>query len=167
MDLLKEKLEDKQYQIEGYEADDVISLFIRTVSEKFDKKQYFLIVSTDKDYMQLIEDNETKGVAQLKPGKNWEYVTYEKFCKLYGFEPSYYASILALMGDSSDNVKGVPGIGEKRAADLVRKYGDLRKWILDKDDEGDPMKRTCLNNVEGIERDLRLVDLENSDIFKF
>jgi len=166
MDLMKEKLDYKQYQIKGYEADDVISLFIKTVLEKFSKKQYFLIVSTDKDYMQLIADNEIKGIVQLKIGKEWKYITYEKFCKLYKIKPEEYASILALMGDASDNLKGVPGIGEKRAFQVIQKHGDIRNWIFDKDDKEDKLRRKCLDNRDLIQKALFLVDLQDTKILK-
>ena len=175
MDLMKSELKlerfsrvqyFKQYQIKGYEADDVISLFLKTAIEKYSgEKQYFLIVSTDKDYMQLIADDNEKSVVQLKMGKEWKFVTYKSFCSEFGISPEQYPSILALMGDKSDSVKGVPGIGEKRAIEVVKKHGDVRDWIFSGDDLGCDLRRKCLDNRDGIQRDLMLVDLQNSRIF--
>jgi len=166
MNLIKDKLEQPQYEIRGYEADDVISLFLKTAIEQCrGEKQYFLIVSTDKDYMQLIQSDAEKSIVQLKMGKQWEFISYKSFCKEFGILPQQYPSFLALMGDRSDGVKGVPGIGEKRALEVIQKHGDVRDWIFSGDDLNCPLRRKCLDNRDGIQRDLLLVNLQNSRIF--
>lgn len=107
--------------VENYEADDLIATFTKAFQNDSD---LFEIVTSDKDLFQLISDNvrilrAEKGVTQLK-----EY-DREAFYEKYGFEPSQMIDYLSLMGDSSDNIPGIRGIGDKRAKDLISKFGSL------------------------------------------
>ena len=110
----------KYLECEGYEADDIIG----TISLWCDKDPEYeaLIVSSDKDLLQLISD-ETK-VKLLKPK---DYIMMDKatFIQTYGFEPIKMIDLKALMGDASDNIPGVKGIGEKTAIKLLTLYGSL------------------------------------------
>lgn len=165
MDLLKRKLEYKNYLIENYEADDVISLFIRTIADSVDK-HYFLIVSNDKDYHQLLADNANRAVAQLMiKKKGWEYLTYKKFCNEKGIKPEEFTGVLALMGDESDNITGIPGIGIKRALKVVKEYGDVKNWIFDNWDDAEGLKLKCLEHADTVKKNLMLVDLHINPIF--
>lgn len=110
----------KYLECEGYEADDIIG----TISSWCDKDPEYeaLIVSSDKDLLQLISDETV--VKLLKPK---DYIMMDKatFIQTYGFEPIKMIDLKALMGDSSDNIPGVKGIGEKTAIKLLTQYGSL------------------------------------------
>ena len=110
----------KYLECEGYEADDIIG----TISSWCDKDPEYeaLIVSSDKDLLQLISDETV--VKLLKPK---DYIMMDKatFIQTYGFEPFKMIDLKALMGDASDNIPGVKGIGEKTAIKLLTQYGSL------------------------------------------
>ena len=104
----------------GYEADDIIG----TISLWCDKDPEYeaLIVSSDKDLLQLISDETT--MKLLRP-KDYVMMDKNKFIETYGFEPIKMIDLKSLMGDASDNIPGVKGIGEKGAIKLLCKYGSL------------------------------------------
>ena len=110
----------KYVEKEGYEADDIIG----TIASLCDKDPLFdgLIISSDKDLLQLISP-----VVKMNLLKTKETCFYDEktFKKDYGFEPIKIIDLKALMGDSSDNIPGVKGIGEKTALNLIRTYGSL------------------------------------------
>lgn len=104
---------------EGFEADDLVG----TLSHKFSDVKS-IIITGDKDSYQLID--EYTDVYLTKTGvSDLLKLTSENFVRQIGYEPSRVIDMKALMGDSSDNIPGVPGIGEKTAFLLVSKYGDL------------------------------------------
>lgn len=107
------------YEIDSYEADDIIGTF----SKKFNNNDYeCLIVSSDKDLLQLI----TKNVS-VKLLKQTGHILYneKQFISDYGFEPIKMIDLKAISGDPSDNIKGVKGIGEKGAIKLIMSYNSL------------------------------------------
>ena len=110
--------------LRGYEADDVIGTLARQAA---DQGTNVVIVSGDKDFQQLIRP----GVWLLNPGRGGpasveeQWVSVENGGERLGVEPRHVTDYLALVGDSSDNVPGVRGIGDKTARDLVREFGDL------------------------------------------
>ena len=110
----------KYLECEGYEADDIIG----TISSWCDKDPEYeaLIVSSDKDLLQLISDETV--VKLLKP-KDYIMMDEATFIQTYGFEPIKMIDLKALMGDASDNIPGVKGIGEKTAIKLLTQYGSL------------------------------------------
>ncbi|MCL1829130.1 MAG: DNA polymerase I [Oscillospiraceae bacterium] len=115
----------KRCELEGYEADDLIG----TVSLKCEEAGWdCLIVTGDKDSFCLISERTHVKHIRTKAGKT-EALIYdpEKFREEYGFEPERMPDLKALMGDASDNIPGVSGVGEKTAADLIRKYGTVEK----------------------------------------
>lgn len=109
-------------EIKGYEADDVIGTVAKMAAKK--NLQVFM-VTPDKDYGQLIEDN----ICMYKPrkgGDSIEIVTKDIINKYYHIDnPIKVIDILALWGDASDNVPGVPGIGEKSAIKLISEFGSI------------------------------------------
>ncbi len=107
----------KVLEMAGYEADDLIASLAKRLAEK-DFKVY--IVSSDKDLLQLVQDK----IFMYDPYKDLIY-DVEKVKERYGVAPEKVPDILALAGDAIDNVPGVKGIGEKRAQEIVRKYGSL------------------------------------------
>lgn len=110
----------KYLECEGYEADDIIG----TISSWCDKDPEYeaLIVSSDKDLLQLISEETV--VKLLKP-KDYIMMDEATFIQTYGFEPIKMIDLKALMGDASDNIPGVKGIGEKTAIKLLTQYGSL------------------------------------------
>ncbi len=110
----------KYFEIEGYEADDIIGTFAKDV----DNSQDFtgVIVSSDKDLLQLISD---KVVVKLLKPKDYIWMNKETFFETYGLEPRKMVDLKSLMGDASDNIPGVKGIGEKTALKLLQEYGSL------------------------------------------
>ncbi|MGN1182829.1 MAG: DNA polymerase I [Faecalibacillus sp.] len=105
-------------EIEGYEGDDIIG----TISKKAsDLKMDVSIYTNDKDMMQLINDHV---VQYKKPQKTNEYeiITKDSFYEKYQLVPDQMRDLLGLMGDSADNIPGIPGIGEKTALKLLHQY---------------------------------------------
>jgi DNA polymerase-1 len=107
----------------GYEADDLLGTAARLASESGAEA---VVVTGDRDSLQLVTDSvrvllvrTAKGVTETKS------YTPEVFAEEYGFEPPRLVDLKALMGDSSDNIKGVAGVGEKTAKDLISRFGSL------------------------------------------
>ncbi|HPK30356.1 MAG TPA: DNA polymerase I [Bacteroidales bacterium] len=121
----------------GYEADDVIStIAVRGAAKGFD----VYMVTPDKDFGQVISDH----IWQYKPGKSGnenEIIGKEEICAKYGIsDPKQVIDILTIWGDSSDNIKGVYGIGEVGAKKLISQYGSIEN-ILEHIDELTPKQR--------------------------
>lgn len=110
----------KYLECDGYEADDIIGT-ISMWCEKDDDYEA-LIVSSDKDLLQLISDETT---VKLLKTKDYIWMDKKAFIDTYGFNPIHMIDLKALMGDSSDNIPGVKGIGEKGAIKLVSEYQTL------------------------------------------
>lgn len=110
----------KYFELAGYEADDIIGTFAKKVDENDD----FIatIISSDKDLLQLISDDVE--VKLLKP-KDYIRMNKQVFYDTYGLEPIKMIDLKSLMGDASDNIPGVKGIGEKTAIKLLQQYGSL------------------------------------------
>ncbi len=110
----------KYYEIDNYEADDIIGTF----SMYCDKESEYIgtIISSDKDLLQLISDD-----VDIKLLKQKDYIRYNKdnFKKEWGIDPINIIDLKALMGDSSDNIPGVKGVGEKTALKLLQEYKTL------------------------------------------
>ena len=110
--------------LKGYEADDVIGTLAR---QGVEQRVNVVIVSGDKDFQQLVQP----GVWLLNPGRGGpasveeQWVSVENGAERLGVPPARVTDYLALVGDSSDNVPGVRGIGDKTARDLVNEFGDL------------------------------------------
>ncbi len=147
MPLLKELLDDmgiRRYELEGYEADDILGTAARICEEK---SWDCVIVTGDKDSLQLISEHTSVCNVKTRMGQTETIVyTPEVFQAEYGFAPPRMVDLKALMGDSSDNIPGVPGIGEKTALDLLRRYGSLDGIYQDLD---------ALDVREGVRKKLR------------
>ena len=103
----------------GFEADDIIATYAKKINE-----QNVNIISSDKDLMQLINNR----ITIYDPMKR-TYITKEDVIKKFGVTPDKVLDVLSLMGDASDNVPGVPGIGAKTASSLINEYGSLDNLI--------------------------------------
>ena len=147
MPLLKELLDDmgvRRYELEGFEADDILGTAARICEEQgWD----CVIVTGDKDSLQLVSDRTSVCNVKTRMGQT-ETILYtpEVFAAEYGFAPAKMVDLKALMGDSSDNIPGVPGIGEKTALDLLHRYGSLDGIYGDLD---------ALDVKEGVRKKLR------------
>lgn len=112
-------------QLDGFEADDVIGTLARKASEQGIE---VVIVAGDKDFMQLISPR----VRMLNPrrgGQGMEWIDEEGVRERFGVRPEQVTEVLALTGDTSDNVPGVPGVGDKTATTLVQMYGDVENVL--------------------------------------
>jgi DNA polymerase-1 len=106
----------------GLEADDIIACYAKAALAEGWK---VTIVSSDKDLMQLVED----GKLDLLDTMNNRRIGREQVIEKFGVPPEQLGDVLALMGDSVDNVPGVPGIGPKTAAQLIQQYGDVESVL--------------------------------------
>ena len=104
--------------LQGYEADDVIGTLARTMA---DESLEIVIVTGDKDFFQLVRD----GVTVFNPRDEGTWFDADGVESKFGVRPDQVVDMLALMGDAVDNVKGVPGIGEKGARTLIGEHGTL------------------------------------------
>ena len=123
-------------EISGYEADDVIATFAKAACNQ---GQDCLIVSSDKDLMQLVNEQ----VKLLDPIKNI-IIGDEEVQQKFGVLPNRVVDVQALAGDSSDNVPGVPGIGIKTAAELINQYGNLEQLLANANNIKQPKRRETL-----------------------
>jgi len=114
-------------EVEGYEADDVIGT-TASLSEKSGAHSY--VLTGDRDSLQLISDNTT---VLLASNNDTIFFDRAKFNEVYGVEPEVFVDVKALMGDSSDNIPGVAGIGEKTALKLVSQCGGIENIFADVD----------------------------------
>jgi DNA polymerase-1 len=104
--------------LEGYEADDVIG----TLARKAEAKSYTVfVVSNDKDMLQLVNDK----VCVLNPPKDNLICDAAKVEEILGVPPSKVVDVMALRGDSVDNIPGAPGIGDKGSVDLIQRFGSV------------------------------------------
>ena len=129
--------------IKGFEADDVIG----SMAKRAEKEGFTVyMVTPDKDYGQLISPS----IIQYKPGKSGsehELIDVEKVCEKYNIStPEQVIEILTIMGDSSDNVPGVKGVGEVGAGKLISKYGSVAN-IYDHIDELTPKQKEAFENA--------------------
>ncbi|MCX8050754.1 MAG: DNA polymerase I [Chlorobi bacterium] len=127
-------------ELPGYEADDIIgTLATRAAAEGFD----VYCVTSDKDFYQLVSDR----IKLLKPnggGSDYEVHGVEQCYERFGVAPERVVEVLALMGDSSDNIPGVHGVGEKTARALIAEYGTLEQLYAHLDEIAKPSLRQRL-----------------------
>lgn len=125
--------------VSGYEADDIIG----TLAKRWGSKHHpFYIVSGDKDFMQLVNQD----INILAPRKNeqWEKIDAAAVKEKFQVPPEEIVDLLGLMGDASDNVPGVPGVGEKTAAKLVSTYHSLEQLYAHMDEIKQPKLHNAL-----------------------
>ena len=133
----------KYFELAGYEADDIIGTFSKKITEL--PEYTGLIVSSDKDLLQLITDDVE--VKLLKP-QNYLRMNKTTFFDTYGLEPPKMVDLKSLMGDASDNIPGVKGIGEKTALKLLQEYGSLDNIYQNIDNIKGAVKTKLINDKE-------------------
>ncbi|MGR6896677.1 DNA polymerase I [Rummeliibacillus sp. BSL5] len=135
----------KQYELDLYEADDIIGTLSKEADEQ---KLEVIIVSGDKDLTQLASDNTTvyitrKGITDI------EHYTPSHIEEKYGLTPHQIIDMKGLMGDSSDNIPGVPGVGEKTAIKLLKQYPTIEELYQHIDEvSGAKLKEKLAANEE-------------------
>ncbi|WP_058990659.1 DNA polymerase I [Anaerococcus rubeinfantis] len=125
-----DSLNVKYLDIDGYEADDIVGTFSKIAK---DEGLETVIITGDKDYFQLVNDDvivylTRKGISQM------EEITEEKIKEDYGLSPKQLIDVKGLMGDKSDNIPGVDGIGEKTAIKFIKQYGSMEDLYDNLDD---------------------------------
>ena len=140
-----------QYELSGYEADDLIG----TISRRCEHDGWdCVIVTGDKDSLQLITPHTRVRLLSGSRGESSaRNMTEEAFREAYGFDPIHMIDLKALAGDSSDNITGVPGIGEKTAMALIQQYGSIDAVYADV--EGLPLKPGFLCKLKDGEESAR------------
>ena len=148
-------LKIRYVEVDGFEADDVLAtLTTQALAEDFD----VLICSGDRDSLQLVTDRSTvlypvKGVSELAR------MTPEAVQTKYGVLPERYSDLAALVGESSDNLPGVPGVGPKTAAKWIGQYGDLTGLVAHVDEIKGKAGDSLREHLDGVLRNRRLNQL--------
>lgn len=149
----------RNLEFEGWEADDVIA----TLATRADRAGIkTCVVSTDRDAFQLCSDNvclmmTPRGVSDV------QVYTPDRVEARYGIPPALVPDFIGLKGDTSDNIPGVPGIGDKTAAELIARYGSLES-VLEHVDELSPARSKALREHAGQARDSKLLATMRRDL---
>jgi DNA polymerase I len=138
---------------DGLEADDIIACYVKVATAAGWK---VTIVSSDKDLMQLIED----GQVDMLDTMNDRRIGREQVIEKFGVPPEKVGEVLALMGDSVDNVPGVPGVGPKTATQLIQQYGDVEGVLAHVEEIAKPkLKQNLIEHAEAARLSRELVRL--------
>ncbi|GFR38067.1 DNA polymerase I [Insulibacter thermoxylanivorax] len=116
----------QQFELEGYEADDIIGTLTRMADEE---KMETLVVTGDKDMLQLASEHVKIALTIRRGISEMEVYGPEQIQEKYGLKPLQIIDMKGLMGDASDNIPGVPGIGEKTALKLLHEYGSVENVL--------------------------------------
>ncbi|MEU6401873.1 DNA polymerase I [Streptomyces sp. NPDC046985] len=155
---LLDAMHASRFAVEGYEADDVIAtLATQAEAEGFE----VLIVTGDRDSFQLVSDHTTvlyptKGVSELTR------FTPEKVVEKYGLTPAQYPDFAALRGDPSDNLPGIPGVGEKTAAKWINQFGSFAELVERVDEVKGKAGQNLREHLEAVKLNRRLTELERN-----
>ena len=148
MPMIKEILNAMKIDIiekEGYEGDDILGT-IAKYGEEQNLKVY--ILSGDRDTFQLASKNTTIRIPRTKAGKTeTEEYNAKAIKKEYGIEPKQLIEVKGLQGDTSDNIPGVPGVGNKTALTLIQKFGSIENLYKAIDEETDELKGKSRSNI--------------------
>jgi DNA polymerase I len=143
-------------ELAGYEADDILATL---ASQARDKGRDVVIVTGDRDAFQLVEDPHIK-VMYTRKGLS-DTVVYDEagIAERYGVPASSYAVLASLRGDPSDNLAGVPGVGEKTAAKLVSSYGELDGIFAHLDELTPKLRQNLAENEDRVRRNAKVIPL--------
>ena len=145
----------KQYELEGYEADDIIATFTKSA----EKSNYEVLICTgDRDSFQLVNNKTTvlypkKGVTEMAR------MTPDAVKEKYGLTPQQYPDFAALRGDPSDNLPSVPGVGEKTATKWISDYGSLEKLIENANEITGKVGQSLRENIAAVKLNRELTHL--------
>ena len=144
-----------QFEVEGYEADDVIA----TITKQAEKESAEVLICTgDRDSFQLVNDKTTvlypkRGVSDLAR------MTPDAVQEKYGMSPAQYPDFAALRGDPSDNLPSIPGVGEKTAAKWVVEFGSLQELLSNVDKVGGKVGQALRDSIDNVIRNRELTQL--------
>jgi DNA polymerase-1 len=147
-----------RFTVEGYEADDIIAtLATQAEAEGFE----VLIVTGDRDSFQLVSEHTTvlyptRGVSELTR------FTPEKVVEKYGLTPAQYPDFAALRGDPSDNLPGIPGVGEKTAAKWIKQFGSFAELVERAEEVKGKAGQNLRDHLEAVKLNRRLTELERT-----
>ncbi len=143
------------YEIDGYEADDVIG----TIAKQAGKEDYeVLIVTGDRDSFQLIDDR--INVLWAKAGTELIRMDEAGVREKYGLSPAQIIEYKGLAGDASDNIPGVPGVGDKTATKLLQQWGTVENLLANVDQIGGKLGEKIAANVDLARQSLRLATID-------
>jgi len=148
------------FTVRGYEADDVIGTLATRAAAEFD----VAIVSIDKDFFQLVDadpaDANSRGTIRVyDPREDGTWFDAGGVVEKFGVKPQQVADVLALVGDTSDNVAGVPGIGKKGAIDLITQFGSLDELLARTGDLKPKQREALTTHREAALRSRELVTI--------
>ncbi|MFV2082283.1 MAG: 5'-3' exonuclease H3TH domain-containing protein, partial [bacterium] len=141
-------------RLDGYEADDIIATLVDKFAEEVDD---IVIVSSDKDLMQLV----SPGVRMLDTMKD-RWIGTNEVKERFGVDPEYVPDVLALMGDSSDNVPGLTGVGPKTAGKLISRFGDLESLLEHSDEITGKAGQSLASEADSVRLSFSLVTLDRN-----
>ena len=141
-------------EISGVEADDVIATLSRQAKEKKFKS---VISSLDKDLMQLVEDP----ISTMMNTMSHQIFDEQKVFEKFGVKPNQIRDLLALVGDSSDNIPGVPKVGVKTAAKWLNEYGDIEAIKKNADNIKGKVGENLRASIQDLDRNINLVSLKD------
>ncbi|EEI87347.1 DNA-directed DNA polymerase [Anaerococcus lactolyticus ATCC 51172] len=147
--ILKDVLDSmgvKYTDLDGFEADDIVGTYARMAKEAGDEA---VLITGDRDYLQLVDDNVLVYLSKKGVSDTVEY-TVDKIKEEYGITPKQLIDVKGLMGDKSDNIPGVDGIGEKRALEFIRKYGSIENLYDNLDEISGKKTKESLENNEAV-----------------
>jgi len=141
-------------EIAGVEADDVIATLVKIAKEK---KFKTVISSLDKDLMQLVEDP----ISTMMNTMTHQIFNEDKVLEKFGVKPSQIRDMLALTGDTSDNIPGVPKVGQKTAAKWLNEYGNIDEIKLNADHIKGVVGQNLRSSLGDLDRNVELVSLKS------
>ena len=141
-------------EIAGVEADDVIATLVKIAKEK---KFKTVISSLDKDLMQLVEDP----ISTMMNTMTHQIFNEDKVLEKFGVKPSQIRDMLALTGDTSDNIPGVPKVGQKTAAKWLNEYGNIDEIKLNADHIKGVVGENLRSSLGDLDRNVELVSLKS------
>ncbi|MEN3042574.1 MAG: 5'-3' exonuclease H3TH domain-containing protein [Fervidobacterium sp.] len=153
----------KVLKLPGYEADDIIATLV-SIFEK-DRLKYNIeeinIITSDKDMLQLVNENVhvwriEKGVTDIKK------YTVSEVIERFGVNPSQIKEYLALVGDTSDNIPGVPGVGEKTAIKILREFGGIEEALKNTSKIPEKVRQTLQAYLKDYELSRKLIELNTN-----
>jgi DNA polymerase I len=145
----------QQFEIEGYEADDIIA----TITKRAEKEKCEILICTgDRDSFQLVNERTTilypkRGVSEMAR------MTPDAVIAKYGMSAEQYPDFAALRGDPSDNLPSVPGVGEKTAAKWIVDFGSLKNLLSNVDTLGGKVGQSLRDNIDNVIRNRELTQL--------
>jgi DNA polymerase-1 len=145
----------QQFEIEGYEADDIIA----TITKRAEKEKCEILICTgDRDSFQLVNEQTTilypkRGVSEMSR------MTPQAVITKYGMSAEQYPDFAALRGDPSDNLPSVPGVGEKTAAKWIVDFGSLKELLANADTLGGKVGQSLRDNIDNVIRNRELTQL--------